>query len=100
MTTRDERTRSLIWAEKFLREVAAGMDSDVAKEQARRILRHHPSTYELLLLAKVEEESVGRVLAPPLLCSKTLEAVMAARTAERDALLGRVTVTLSGKSSV
>ena len=50
MTLPDERYRAVKWAESFLQRLAGGELPRVPKavrEEARSILRHYPSTYDL-----------------------------------------------------
>jgi hypothetical protein len=50
MTLPDERYRAVKWAESFLQRLAGGEFPRVPKavrEEARSILRHYPSTYDL-----------------------------------------------------
>ena len=50
MTLPDERYRAVKWADSFLQRLAGGEFPRVPKavrEEARSILRHYPSTYDL-----------------------------------------------------
>ena len=50
MTLPDERYRSVKWAESFLSRLAGGQIARVPKavrDEARSILRHYPSTWDL-----------------------------------------------------
>jgi len=52
MTTPHERTRSVVQAREFLRELARSTDvSESVRTEARRLLRHYPSDGDLHLTA-------------------------------------------------
>lgn len=56
MTMPAERTRSVIQAADFLTELSANTSlPESIRSEARRILRHYPSSTEMLLAAQVEE---------------------------------------------
>lgn len=70
MTTAKERTQALIWAGELLRELDSQIGvsevSQRVKDEARQILRHYPSKYEVQRIAEQTEEGS----AVPLLSSK------------------------------
>jgi hypothetical protein len=50
MTLPDERYRSVVYAEQFLKRLAGGQYARVPKavrEEARALLRHYPSTWDM-----------------------------------------------------
>jgi hypothetical protein len=60
MTTAKERTQALIWAGEFLHELHSFIGvpeiSQRVKDEARHILRHYPSKYEVQRIAEQTEE--------------------------------------------
>jgi len=66
MTTRDERTRTLLQAGTFLKELQADTDlPEAVRNEARRLVRHYPSVANIQLLAKVEQRMSGSNLLTP-----------------------------------
>lgn len=60
MTTPDERTRNLLQAGAFLKELRE--DETVPEEirrEAYRLLRHYPTVYEVMMLAELEKRTTG-----------------------------------------
>ena len=61
MTLPDERYRSVKWAEGFLKRLAGG-DIDIprvpkaVRDEARSILRHYPTDYDMLRAAEAAPE--------------------------------------------
>ena len=54
MTLPDERYRSVKWAEAFLKRLAGGeypRTPKAVRDEARSILRHYPSNYDMLRAA-------------------------------------------------
>ena len=59
MTLPDERYRAVKWAEGFLKRLAGGDIPRVPKavrDEARSILRHYPSDYDMLRAAEAAPE--------------------------------------------
>ena len=59
MTLPDERYRSVKWAEGFLKRLAGGHYARTPKEvrdEARSILRHYPTDYDMLRAAEAAPE--------------------------------------------
>lgn len=65
MTTPQERTKALVWAGEFLRELASPKAVDYipasVKQRAEGILRHYPSMADIALIAE-DNERHGFVL--------------------------------------
>lgn len=60
MTTPDERTRNLLQAGAFLKELREDKHlPEKIQEEARRLLRHYPTALEVKMLAEVEKRSIG-----------------------------------------
>lgn len=60
MTTPDERTRNLLQAGAFLKELRE--DKAVPEEirqEAHRLLRHYPTVFEVRALAELEKHATG-----------------------------------------
>lgn len=58
MTTPDERTRTLLQAGAFLKELSRNPGvSDAIREEARRLVRHYPTVSTLQLLASLDSGS-------------------------------------------
>lgn len=74
MTMPCERTRSVIQAGEFLRELSLD-DSlpDPIRRQARHMLRHYPSRGEMLLAGQVEEHLCEGTLYQPTFSSSIEE---------------------------
>lgn len=65
MTMPSERTRSLIQTRDFLVEICSDdAVSESFRTQARRLLRHYPSSTEILLAGKLEDRRTDRLTAP------------------------------------
>lgn len=65
MTMPSERTRSLIQTRDFLVELCSDEAvSESFRTLAHRLLRHHPSSTEILLAGKLEERRTDRLTAP------------------------------------
>jgi len=67
MTLPDERYRSVKWAESFLQRLAAGQIARVpraVRDEARSILRHYPSTYDLDRAADAAPEVFQEKMEP------------------------------------
>ncbi|MDP9691324.1 UNVERIFIED_ORG: hypothetical protein J2W82_005015 [Pseudomonas mohnii] len=76
MTMPHERTRSIIQARDFL--VALSRDQalpESIRNEARRLLRHYPTSNEILLAGKVEEQMNNGLPAPFLSSTIDYEAV-------------------------
>ena len=60
MTMPNERTRALIWAGEFLREMRR-CDSvpENLKTKARQILRHYPASYEIQQAATMSDRGLS-----------------------------------------
>jgi len=60
MTLPYERTRSIIWTEEFLKELLRNPEvpTDI-RQQAKTLLRHYPSTYDIFSLGRLEECLIG-----------------------------------------
>jgi hypothetical protein len=104
MTMPNERTRSLIWAGEFLREL---LDSDInpglserTKSQAIAVLRHYPSLSEIESLAQREEH--GSSSPRPMLSSeevrKNLDEIRANQKKKSNFDLNQYTLTLEKQS--
>lgn len=66
MTTPDERTRNLLQAGAFLKELQE--DKTVPEEirqEAHRLLRHYPTVYEVRMLAELEKHTTGAFYLTP-----------------------------------
>ena len=67
MTLPDERYRSVKWAESFLQRLAGGQIARVPKavrDEARSILRHYPSSYDLNRAATAAPEVFQERMEP------------------------------------
>jgi len=67
MTLPDERYRSVKWAAEFLQRLAAGQYARVPKavrEEARSILRHYPSSWDLNRAATAAPEVFQERMEP------------------------------------
>ena len=66
MTMRDERTRNLLQAGAFLKELQADTRlPESVRNEARRLLRHYPTAADIQLL-EVEKRLFGKLLTPEL----------------------------------
>ena len=66
MTTPDERTRNLLQAGAFLKELREDKQlPDGIRGEARRLLRHYPTAFEVKMLAEVEKRSIGSFYLTP-----------------------------------
>lgn len=66
MTTRDERTRNLLQAGAFLKELKADASlPEAVRNEARRLLRHYPTVADIQLLASLEKRMFGSNLLTP-----------------------------------
>lgn len=66
MTLPDERYRAIRWAERFLVSILhnrSGLSDDM-KQEAKSILRHFPSEYELDRLAEASPEILQKQMEP------------------------------------
>ncbi|MNE32941.1 hypothetical protein D3C80_1265750 [compost metagenome] len=71
MTMPHERTRSIIQTRDFLVDLSHDQVlPESIRNEARRLLRHYPTSNEVLLAGKVEEQMTNR-LTPPFLSSTT-----------------------------
>lgn len=69
MTMPHERTRSIIQARYFLIDLSHDQTlTEAVRNEARRLLRHYPTSNEILLAGKVEEK-IKNGLTPPFLSS-------------------------------
>lgn len=60
MTTPDERTGNLLQVGASLKEPCEGKHlPEEIQEEARRLLRHYPTAFEVKMLAEVEMRSIG-----------------------------------------
>jgi hypothetical protein len=103
MTTRDERTRALLYAHDFLTALISGHYNPVPKEvheHARRVLRHFPTPAELLMTAEAEERACdGKCpLAYPMLSAPVLQQEVQARLERHRRLVQRDAVSLAEPS--
>lgn len=59
MTTPYERYRAILMAEQLLKEINAGVYShvDEIKQQAKTVLRHFPSQFELNMITQVNNQN-------------------------------------------
>jgi hypothetical protein len=65
MTMPNERTRALIQARDFLVELSSDAAlPEVAQRQALQLLRHYPSSREILLAGRLEEQRKDRLFEP------------------------------------
>jgi hypothetical protein len=56
MTQPYERTRSVIQAEEFLRELSKNAElPDAIRNEAKRLLRHYPTADQIMALGRFEE---------------------------------------------
>ncbi|MCK8664941.1 hypothetical protein M1M11_08615 [Pseudomonas azerbaijanoccidens] len=70
MTMPHERTRSIIQARDFLVDLSRNQAlPESIRNEARRLLRHYPTSKEILLAGKVEEQ-MKNGLPTPFLSSK------------------------------
>jgi len=66
VTTRDERTRHILQAGAFLKELRADTKLPKAiRREAIRLLRHYPTVMDLRLLAEIEKSVLGCGLLTP-----------------------------------
>lgn len=66
MTMPCERTRSVIQAREFLRELSQDVSlPESIRWEAKRLLRHYPSRREMLLAGQVEERLTEGTLFQP-----------------------------------
>ena len=66
MTLPDERYRAVMWAKKFLLDIAnrrSGLSEDM-KQEARSILRHFPSEFDLNQAAQKAPEVFAERMEP------------------------------------
>ena len=66
MTLPDERYRAVVWAKKFLLDIAhrrSGLSEDM-KQEALSILRHYPSEYDLNNAAQKAPEIFAERMEP------------------------------------
>lgn len=76
MTMPHERTRSMIQTRDFLVDLSKDQAlPESIRNNARRLLRHYPTSNEILLAGKVEEQMNNR-LTPPFLSPTIDKAVM------------------------
>ena len=80
MTLPDERYRSVLYAERFLRELATDRKKyprvgAAARREAMSILRHYPSTYDLDRAAQRSPDVFAREMEPlyKMILSKKLQ---------------------------
>ena len=60
VTARDERTRNLLQAGAFLKELLADTNlPESVRNEARRLLRHYPTVLDIQLLAEIEKRTFG-----------------------------------------
>lgn len=72
MTRPEERTRTLIQARKFLEELASDVsEAHGIRTEARRLLRHYPTSEEILLHGKILEERRFELIVEPFIVSRT-----------------------------
>ena len=66
MTTPDERTRNILQAGAFLKElrVNKNVPEDIRAE-ANRLLRHYPTVHEVMMLAEAEKASFVSLYLTP-----------------------------------
>ncbi|MBD0682683.1 BPSL0761 family protein [Pseudomonas sp. PSB11] len=65
MTMPSERTRALIQTRDFLVEIAQDSAmSESFRRQARKLLRHYPTSNEILRAGQLEERRVDRLTEP------------------------------------
>jgi hypothetical protein len=58
MTTPDERTRNLLQAGAFLKELQEDKTvPEEVRQEAHRLLRHYPTVYEVRMLAELEKHT-------------------------------------------
>lgn len=66
MTTPDERTRNLLQAGAFLKELRE--DKAVPEEirqEAHRLLRHYPTVFEVKMMAELQKHTTGILYLTP-----------------------------------
>lgn len=79
MTMPHERTRSIIQARDFLADLSHDQAlPESIRNEARRLLRHYPTSNEILLAGKVEEQMKNGLTAPFL--SSTIDKVPMSKT--------------------
>lgn len=82
MTMPHERTRSIIQARDFLVDLSHDQAlPESIRNEARRLLRHYPTSNEILLAGKVEEQ-MKNGLTPPFL-SSTIEKADMSKSQQR-----------------
>lgn len=66
MTTPDERTRNVLQAGAFLKELQKdeSLPEEIRRE-ANRLLRHYPTILDIKLLAQIEASATGSNLLTP-----------------------------------
>lgn len=65
MTMPSERTRALIQTRELLVELAQDASlSESIRRQARQLLRHYPTSNEILRAGQLEERRVDRLIEP------------------------------------
>jgi len=66
MTTPSERTRNILQAGAFLKEVRADASlPQRVRNEANRLLRHYPTTKDVEMLAMIEANSIGSNFLTP-----------------------------------
>jgi len=66
MTTPNERTRNLLQAGAFLKELRADQAMpEHVRNEAHRLLRHYPTVGNVQLLAQIEARFIGSNLLTP-----------------------------------
>lgn len=66
MTMPVERTRNLLQAGAFLKELEADtLLPEAIRREAHRLLRHYPTVHEIRLMATVESKFAGAFLLTP-----------------------------------
>ncbi|MNH91925.1 hypothetical protein D3C81_861980 [compost metagenome] len=65
MTMPHERTRSIIQARNFLIDLSHDQTlTEAVRNEARRLLRHYPTSNEILLAGKLEEQMRNGLIEP------------------------------------
>lgn len=60
MTTPDERTRNLLQAGAFLKELREDKTvPEEVRQEAHRLLRHYPTVFEVKMLAELQKRTAG-----------------------------------------
>jgi predicted protein tyrosine phosphatase len=95
VTTQDERTRNLLQAGAFLKELQADASlPESVRNEARRLLRHYPTVADIQLLAKVEKRMSGSAKAAKQM-AKATGAELLARAPRAPALNSPLRMNLS-----